>query len=275
MYFHSYVAESSVINFSQFESVTEAFVTLTSKLTRLLRKADFHIIRRSCIEQINTPNGAQLPPRDVSAIKSSKNIDELLDVLASSAYWSWIDVRLLQAMVTASDNTSAIMYIKNYKSAVFKKKLKDILPDAPSKEIKDAYYTKVVSKFNEDADDITVEDLLKLQSQLEAVIMDIKKGVCILEHLEKGCIEIFWYIPASCVDGAYRSARAKQYQFNDLHLQSLKIGHYPVVHNPLALPDLLPTPSPPVNAGMLYNNVMLHSILGTLCGGVTTFTWLL
>ena len=197
-----YVAESSVINFSQFESVTEAFVTLTSKLTRLLRKADFHIIRRSCIEQINTPNGAQLPPQDVSA----------------------------------------------------------------SKEIKDAYYTKVVSKFNEDADDITVEDLLKLQSQLEAVIMDIKKGVCILEHLEKGCIAIFWYIPASCVDGAYRSARAKQYQFNDLHLQSLKIGHYPVVHNPLAPPDLLPTPSPPVNSGVLYNIVMLRSILG-LCVG--------
>ena len=181
------------VNFYQFKSVTTAFVTLTSKLTRLLRKADFHIIRRSCIEQINTPNGAQLLPEDISAIKTSKNIDELLDVLAISAYWSWIDefdVRLLEAMVTASDNTNAINLIEKYKDSIFKKKLKEILPDAPGKEIKEAYYTKIVSKDDKDPNDITVADLLKFQSQLETVIMDIKKGVCILEHLEKGCIEL-------------------------------------------------------------------------------------
>ena len=241
------------VNFNQFKSVTTAFLTLTSKLTRLLRKADFHIIRRSCIEQINTPNGAQLLPEDVSAIKMSKDIDELLDVLAISAYWSWIDVRLLEAMVTSSDNTNALNLIEKYKDAIFKKTLKEILPDAPGKEIKEAYYTKIVSKVDKDADDITVADLLKFQSQLETVIMDIKKGVCVLEHLEKGCIEVHWYIPTSCVDKAYQTARVRCYQFKDLHLLYLKIGHYPVIHDPLASPDLVSAPSPPVNVGKLCN----------------------
>ena len=252
----------SEINFNQFKSVSTAFVTLTSNLTRLLRKADFHIIRRSCLEQINTPNGAQLLPEDVIAIKASKNIDELLDVLAVSAYWSWIDVRLLEAMVAASDNMNATSLIERYKNAIFKKKLKDILPDAPGKEVKEAYYTKIVSKVDKDPNDITVEDLLKFQSQLETVIMDIKNGVCILEHLEKGCIEIHWYIPTSCVDGAYQTARVKCYQFNDFRLQYLKIGHYPVIHDPLASPDVVASaPSPPVNVGKLCNIILLACVL--------------
>ena len=237
------------VNFNQFENVTIAFVTLTSKLTRLLRRADFYIIRRSCIDQINTPNGAQLQPKDVSDIKTSKNIDELLDVLAVSAYWSWIDVRLLEAMVTASDNTSAKNLIKNYKDAIFKKKLEEILPDVPGKDIKEAYYIKVVSKVDKDPHDITVADLLKFQSQLETVIMDIKKGICVLEHLEKGCIEVHWYIPTKCVKKAYLSARVRCYHFKDLHLQYLKIGHYPVIHDPLVSPDLVSAPSPPVDVG--------------------------
>ena len=231
-------------------------------MTILLRKADFYIIRRSCLEQINTPNGAQLLPEDVTSIKASKNIDELLDVLAVSAYWSWIDVRLLQAMVDASNNKKAINLIERYKNAIFKKKLKDVLPDAPGKEVKEAYYTKIVSKVDKDPDDITVEDLLKFQSQLETVIMDIKNGVCILEHLEKGCIEVHWYIPTSCIDGAYRSARVKRYLFHDLHLQYLKIGHYPEIYDPLASPDIIVSaPSPPVNVGKLCNIIVLARML--------------
>ena len=241
------------VNFNQFKSVTTAFVTLTSKLTRLLRKADFHIIRRSCIEQINTPNGAQLLPEDVSAIKTCKNIDELLDVLAISAYWSWIDVRLLEAMVTASDNMNGINLIEKYKNVIFNKKLKEVLPDAPGKEIKEAYYTKIVSKVDKDPNDITVADLLKFQSQLETVIMDIKKGMCILEHLEKGCIEVHWYIPTNCVDKAYQTAKDRRNEFKDLHLLYLKIGHYPVIHDPLASPHVASVSFPPVNVGKLCN----------------------
>ena len=74
---------TSEINFNQFKSVSTAFVSLTSNLTRLLRKADFHIIWRSCLEQINTPNGAQLLPEDVIAIKASKNVDKITRCIGS------------------------------------------------------------------------------------------------------------------------------------------------------------------------------------------------
>ena len=166
-------------------------------------------------------------------------------------------------MVAASGIPLAVNLLDNYKAAVFSKKLIDLLPNVFDKEIDKELYTKVVTKIQKDPKEMTVSDLLELQPKLEIDIMNIKKGICILEHLEKGCVEVHWYIPTSCVDGAYQSAIVKCYQFNDLHLQYLKIGDYPVIYDPLASPDVvvLSAPSPPVNVGKLCNIIVLSCVL--------------
>ena len=225
---------------------------LTSQLKLMLAKTDFSNIKRSCIEQINTPNGAQLPPELVTKVKLCENITTLFEVLAESAYWSWIDVRLLKVMAAASGQVEAIHLLSSYKKTIFSKKLIDILPNAPSKEVKEKYYKRIVTKLNKKPNEMTVADLIEFQSQLETVIMDIKKGVCILEHLDKGCIEVHWYIPINCVAKAYQAARLRCYRFKYFHLLYLKIGYYPVIHDPTALPDIS-SPSPPVNIGKLCN----------------------
>ena len=92
-------------------------------------------------------------------------------------------------MVVASENSEAVELLNNYKDAVFSKKLHDVLPNLPSKEIKEEYYTKVVTKVNKDPNKMTVADLLHFQYKLEVVILDIQNGVCILDHLEKGCMK--------------------------------------------------------------------------------------
>ena len=253
-----------MISFEEFDTVSEAFVFLTSQLKLLLAKTDFSNLKRSCIEQINTPSGAQLPPELVTKIKSCDNITTLFDVLADSAYWSWIDVRLLKVMAAASGLVQAIKLLSNYRKTIFSKKLFDLLPNAPSKEVKEIYYIKIVTKLNKNPKEMTVGDLLEFQSQLEVVLLDIKRGFCILEHLEKGCIEVHWYIPTSCADRAYQTARLKCYQFHNLHLQSLKIGDYPMIHDPLASPEsdvVISAPSPPVNVGKLCNIILLACVL--------------
>ena len=230
-------------------------------MSLLLEHAKFLPVRRACIAQIRNPRGAKLSENLTEQISKTQNIDDLFDLLIVSPYWSWIDIRILEVMVVASDNPQAVQLLNNYKDVVFSKKLIDLLPNAPSKEVKEEYYAKVVTKVNKDPNTMTVADLLEFQYQLEVVIMDIQDGVCILEHLKKGCIELHWYIPTSCVDGAYQSARVRCDQFNDLHLQYLKIGHYPVIHDPLASPDLVSAPSPPVNVGKLCNIILLACVL--------------
>ena len=236
--------------FKQFSTVTSAFLYLTSMMTMLLRRADFFIVRRACIEQIHTPSGAQLPEKVVDGINNSNNIDVLLDILARSPYWSWIDIRLLEAMAVSSNIKQAHCLLDSYKKATFTKKLKDLLPDIPSKEVKEEYYSKVVSKLNKDPNEVTVWDLLKFQSQLEEVIMDIRRGVCILEHLEKGCIEVHWYIPTCCVDDTYQSALQNCDKFQSISLLHLQIGDYPVIYQPSPSHEVA-VPVPQVNTGKL------------------------
>jgi len=240
----------SNVDFDQFSSVTKAFVYLTSKMTKLLRNADFFIVRRACIEQIHTPSGAQLSQDVVKDIKASKNIDMIFDTLAESPFWSWIDIRLLEVMAVSSDIKKAVILLESYKNAIFAKKLKDLLPNLPSKEVKEEYYSKIVSKLNKDPNEVTVWDLLEFQSQLEEVIMDIRKGVCILEHLEKGCIEVYWYIPTCCVDDAYHSALQNCDKFQSIGLLHLQIGNYPVIYQKSTSHEVA-APVPQVNTGKL------------------------
>ena len=103
----------------------------------------------------------------------------------------------------ASDVSQAQELLDNYKAAIFTKRLIDVLPNLPSKKVKEEYYTKIAAKLMKDPNEVTVAHLLEFQSQLEGVIMDIRKGICILEHLDRGCVETYWYIPTSLVDKAY------------------------------------------------------------------------
>ena len=217
---------------SNFDSIREAYIYLTSNVNKLLQKEDFYAIRRSCIEQINTPNGAQLSPEMVQKIKAANHLNTLLDTLAESPYWSWIDLRLLEAMVTASGSSVAKDLLTKYRNAVFSKKLLEVLPSVPNIEIRDAYYSKIASKFQKDLEHIMVSDLLQFKSQLETVIMDITSGTCALAHIKEGCIELHWFVPTHCIDHAYKSACLKRHKFSTLHLQYLQIGTHRKIYDP-------------------------------------------
>ena len=195
-----------------------------------------------------------MPPDVVQKIQTADNLDALLDILTATEYWSWIDLRLLETLVVASGSTAAQDIVDKYKATVYSKKLIDVLPNAPSKEIRDAYFTKIVSKVGKDSDEITVADLIEFRSKLEKVIMDINNGTCVLEHIADGCIEIHWFIPTHYIDHAYEAACLKQHKFHELHLLYLQIGNKPVLHDPQTIHSsqaVVIKPSPPLTAGIL------------------------
>jgi len=245
----------SLPDFTAFDNIRKAFVQLLSGVSTHLAGSKFFDLRRGCLAQMKTPSGAKLSPNLIKKIKSTKNLDELLDILVESPFCSWIDLRLLEALVAASGSNPAEALLSSYKSIIFSKKLYDVLPSAPSKTVKDEFYSTIVSKFNKDADEITVADLLELQSDLEVAIMNIGNGTCTLDHFTDGCIEIHWYIPTHCVEHAYKNASVKHHKFHDLSLQYLQIGNFPIIYDPLTDYLSQPTvsvPQPPVSAGKTY-----------------------
>ena len=125
---------------------------------------------------------------------------------------------MLEGIIIASGSSAAKNLFTDYQNVIFSKKLFEILPSVPNKEVKDAYYSKVVSKIEKDLKEITISDLLEFQSKLETVIMDIKLGTCALACIEKDCIQIDWFIPMHCIDHAYISACLKRHKFQTLDL---------------------------------------------------------
>ena len=83
----------------------------------------------------------------------------------------------------ASGSSQADELLGNYKAVILSIKLTELLPNVFSKEVEEDY-TKLVTKIK-DPNEMTVGDLLVLQSKLEVEIMDIKKGISVLEHWEK------------------------------------------------------------------------------------------
>ena len=219
---------------SKFDSIREAFISLTSNVSRLLQNEYFPPIRRSCIEQMKTPRGAQLSPDMIQKIKAANDLNALLDILVDCPYWSWIDLRLLEAMVAASGSSVAKGFVTSYRNAIFSKKLLEVL-NIPNTEHKDAYYSKIVSKVQKDIEQITVSDLLKFQYHLETVIMGLANGTCLLASIKEGYNEIHWLVPTHCIDHAYQSAYLKHHKFHEFHLQYLQIEGYRIIFDPLVL----------------------------------------
>ena len=178
-----------VISKEEFQSynndVGRAFIALQTKMRALLKHADCGSLRIACVAQIHNPGGAELSQELVDKIFTTESSDKLFDLLVCTPYWSWIDIRILEAMVTASENNQARELLDNYKAVVFSKQLIDLLPNVPSKKVKERYYAKIITKIKKDPSNTTIADLLEFHSQLEVVIMDIKKGICILDHLKK------------------------------------------------------------------------------------------
>ena len=203
------------------------------------------MLRRALVQQRRTPKGVQFPDDLHQRIKNAQNLDELLDELADSDYWNWVDLRLLDAMIISSGIHEAKILVNKYKEAIFSKKLSEVIDKLPlpqQREHKDAYTTKVGSKIQKEPNEVTVGDLSKYCTILEAVIMDINEGSCVLEHLDKGCLEIHWLIPTHCRFHAYKSALSNRHKFHDIHLQYLHIEHYPPIYNPFTIkPTLLST----------------------------------
>ena len=240
-------SESMVISKEQFQSynndVGSAFLELQTKMRELLKGANCNNLRNACIAQQRNPRGAKLSQQLINEVLTKENSEKLFDLLVNCPYWSWIDIRMLEALVIGSQDLQARELLDNYKAVVFSKRLFDLLLNAPSKEVKEKYYSKIKAKLGKDSNVITVADLLEFQSCLEVVVLGIEEGQCIIHNLKEGCVEIHWYIPTSCVNRAYQNARAKHYKLGELHLQYLKIGDNPVIHNPITETDVVSTQS--------------------------------
>ena len=236
---------TNITDFSDCADIPSAFSLLTAEISKILKKADFYTLRRAILQYKNVPKGVQFPDDLYERIKTARDLDALLDLLAGSKHWSWIDLRLLESLIMSSRICEAKVLVNKYKEIIFSKKLVEVLDSMfmpEQKKHRDAYISKVGGKIEKDPKEITVGDLSRFITILETVIMDINNGSCVLEHLGTGCLEIHLLIPVHCRFHAYKSTLNNRHKFCDVLLQYLHIEPYPPIYNPFTIqPTMLST----------------------------------
>lgn len=185
-------------------------------------------MRRACFENVNTIFGANLPDSLVDKIKATDNLSKLFDVLASSSYWNWINIRILKKMVGVSRVEEAKKLIDKYQGAVFSRKLSTLLEQIPKLEIPADYYSQIKQKWKKSLDEVTVQDLVTHWSKMEKMF-DVKEPTLLLKNVVDGCVEVYWLIPTVLLHHICCAA------FNTRHMNEsvlyLKIDSHVIVCN--------------------------------------------
>ena len=192
------------LNFTDCDDVDECFSHFTAAMFKILSKAEFPLLRRACLENINTVGGVKLPDNLKDNIKATQNLNDLFDELCGTPYWNWMNIKMLTKMEKASHLPAATELIRQYKEEVFSRKLIEVLQQLPSCDSSSNYYTKAKEKWNKDLNDVTVNDLVNHWSEVEK-IFNVEEPTVLLDKVINGSIEIHWLIPTELVEHTRQS----------------------------------------------------------------------
>ncbi|XP_065903145.1 uncharacterized protein [Dysidea avara] len=198
-------------------SISRAYGKLTSNVGILLESKRFEQLRRACVQEVNSL-GSTLPKSLVPKIQQTKSLNDMLDVLAQSPYWNWFDIRLLQALVTASGSAEAEEWLESFKATYYSKNIFDLIPYVNVKPLNE--FIKLVEKFDKNPRDLTVSELLQHKYKLEYEVLDIDEGELVLSCIKTGCVELTWLMPRELAYQAYTSMK-KHSELSSITIKSL------------------------------------------------------
>jgi len=179
---HIIVDDIIQVNFASFETVTEAFSILMSKLQLNVKHSKFQAARSLCIAKADKSLKDQF--------EKANDFDDLFDVLArNNLYCNWMNVKFFKEIAIVSQNEQLEKLVKNYEDAVFSKTLQEVWNCIPHYEIRNKFYSQLQLVFNdENPNTITVRRLKQqCQSQLATdialYVMDIWENCIIITYL--------------------------------------------------------------------------------------------
>jgi len=223
--------ELTTEDFQNIKSPTVAFSKLSSKMEEYFSHVEFSKIRRVCLQTTRSPGCDSFSEEFSDAISNSKDLNKLLDVLAESNYWSWIDLRIMETMVVSLHNTVAERTFQNYKEYVSALKLEDVLPHVPVYFYPNSKFATVEDKCS-NTEEMTVGDILKHWYIFNYEVCGIKSNSLRLCSINTGCLQLLWSIPRECASDVYKSALVKNHKFEDINSLYLKIEYYPTIYSP-------------------------------------------
>ena len=227
---------STALTFTQDEPIDNAFTKLSASVTTLIQNANFPLLQRACIEKAKSPRMLHKSNEIVPVIKEAQSFQALCLMLADSSYWNFLDIRMMEAMATASMIPAAQETIENFKKTFFSMSLKDAAPYFPIMPAK-SNYTVMHEELDRDPSQMTIGELNKHRFYLETKVIQDGPDTCTIRKIMIGSVVIVWQIHINHTYQVY--SRLKRLH-SQLSLQAIRHISVPVMKRWEGLPLLFP-----------------------------------
>ena len=137
----------------------------------------------------------------IPVIKEAQSFQALCSMLADTTYWNFLDIRMIEAMATASLIPAAQDTIENFKPTFFSMTLKEAAPYFPVIKVK-PNHTELYEDLDRDPSQMIIGELHKHCFYLETEILKTGPDTCTICRILIGSVEIIWQIH---VDHAYQA----------------------------------------------------------------------
>ena len=202
--------------FSRNEKIQSAFIKLSAEIKNMIECCNLGTLQEACIETASSPESfivTDLVPK----IKATKTFRALCSMLADTAYWNFLDTRMMEAMVTASMIPAAQETMENFKRTFFNMKLSEVVPHAPVLPLKFGY-TEIEEVINKNPKEFTIGELHEHCFFLETELFKTGCGTLRNYKIMIGSVIIVWQIHVDDVYKAYISMKNYQPPLNAIHL---------------------------------------------------------
>ena len=191
----------SPVIFSSDDDVDSAFSKLSAFVTDAIKHVNFDLLRRAAIERARSPKMVQKSGETVPIIKAADSFQNLCTLLADTPYWNFLDIRILEAMATASMIPMAEKTIENFKKVFYSLPLSKVAPYFPIHTQPRSNHTLIKEDLQVDPDQITIGELHKHRFYLETELFQTGADSLTFYKIVIGSVVIFWQIH---VDNIYK-----------------------------------------------------------------------
>ena len=205
------------------DDVEGSFLYLLSELEALWSKADLSELKKICKRDNRLSNELR------SDVRKAPDLEETFDLLATSPFCTWLELRILKRMAKVANVPEAMDMIKVFEECVHKRKCSEVKPYFKKQYINPDHLTLVTAKLNQNPDNLIVSDLINYCHKLEGICGIPAESSTPISSKE-GCLEISFAIPTYCCLHAYEIAKSNFFQLRPIHIQYLQIGMFPRIY---------------------------------------------
>ena len=210
------------MTFSRDEDIDYAFTRLSAAVANMIKHTNLKDLQTTLIEKARSPKMLHKSSQIISVIKEAQSFEMLRFMLANTTYWNFLDIRMMEAMATASMIPAAQATIENYKKAFFSMTLKEAAPYFPVVPVKSGH-TTMHEDLNKDPSQMTIGELHKHRFYLETEVIQTGPDTCTICSIKIGSVTIVWQIHLDNVYQAYISIKGKNSQLKSQAIRHLSI----------------------------------------------------